>query len=253
MILKIQIESFSELLNKYQVLTQTITFYKIIGMYVNVSKVVTAMKLNYLKYFNLLKKDFLLTKNILFIVIYFFVLMGSSVFFFKNNINNYLPNLISTITLLEMIAFGSHQVLTSEKCKGNEILITTTYTRKNIVLSRYLFFYISFFTIMIASFFASIFISPILLNYYVMIEDLLMICVGISILTFFTFKINNNLVYNVVAFIFMSPILAIINTFEMINCLMGPYVFCIFLFFLSILSTIITFNLSKKIYINKSF
>lgn len=219
----------------------------------DVSKVITAMKLNYLKYFNLLKKDFLLTKNILFIVIYFFVLITSSAFFFKSNINNYLLSITSTMTLLEMIAFGSHQVLISEKCKGNEVLIVTTYTRKNIVLSRYLFFYISFFTIMIASFFTSVFISPILLNYYIMIENILITCVGLSILTFFTFKINNNLVYNVVALIFMSPILAIINTFEMINCLIDRYIFCIFLFLLSILSTIITFNLSKKIYINKSF
>lgn len=219
----------------------------------NVMVVVIAMNLNYSKYLNLLKKDLLITKNILFIVIYFFVLIISSVFFFESNTNNYLLNLIPTITLLEMIAFGSHQVLISEKCKGNDILITTTYTRKNIVLSRYLFFYISFFTIMIASFFTSVFISPILLNCYIMIEYILITCVGLSILTFFTFKINNNLVYNLVTFVFVSPILAIINTFEIINCLIDPYIFCIFLFLLSILSTTITFNLSKKIYINKSF
>ena len=114
--------------------------------------------------------------------------MISLVFFFKSNFNNYLLNIISTITLLEMIALGSQQVLTSEKYKGNEILITTTYTRKNIVLSRYLFFYISFFTIMTPSFFISIFVSP-LFNYYIMLEDLLITCVGISILTFFTFKL----------------------------------------------------------------
>ena len=151
-----------------------------------------------------------------------------------------------------MIALGSNQVLTSEKCKGNEILITTAYTRKNIVLSRYLFFYLSFFTIMTSSFFISIFVSP-LFNYYIMVEDLLITCMGISIITFFTFKINNNLVYNVVTLISVSPILAIMNTFEMINYLITPYIFCIFLFLLSITTTAITFKLSKKIYINKNF
>lgn len=210
------------------------------------------MKSNYLKYLNLLKKDFLVTRNIIFVVIYFFALTISLVFFFKSNFNNYLLSIISTITLLEMIALGSNQVLTSEKCKGNEILITTAYTRKNIVLSRYLFFYLSFFTIMTSSFFISIFVSP-LFNYYIMVEDLLITCMGISIITFFTFKINNNLVYNVVTLISVSPILAIMNTFEMINYLITPYIFCIFLFLLSITTTAITFKLSKKIYINKNF
>ncbi len=206
-----------------------------------------------LKYLNLLKKDFLITKNILFVVVYFFILPILSVFFFKNNVSDYLLKLISTITLLEMIAFGSQQVLISEKCKGNEILITTTYTRKNVILSRYLFFYISSFTIMIPSFSMSVFIAPNLFDCHIIIEDLLITCIGLSILVFFTFKINNNLVYNVLAFIFISPILAVINTFEMINSLVNPYIFCAFLFLLSTLSIIITFTLSKGVYINKSF
>ncbi len=214
------------------------------------------MNINYIKYLNLFKKDLLVTKNTIFFVIYFFILTICSIFVLKNNIvNNIVDNLLNTmatIVILEMIALGSQQVLIPERCKGDEILLTTTYTRKDIVLSRYLFFYTLAFIIIILNFLVSIFIFPSLFNFYALLEYLFIICIGTSILVLLSFKINNNLVYTFISTIFMAPILTMINSLEKFDFI-EPYILSGALFLLSLLAVFISFKLSKKIYLNKSF
>ena len=211
------------------------------------------MNINCSKYLNLLKKDFLISKNMIFLLVYFFIIILGFPLFFENNSNDNILNIIATVTLFEMIAFGSQQVLISEKCKGNELIITTSYTRKDIIYSRYLFFYLLSLVCMIFSFVGVAVLYPSLtMNFFVILEYIFMVCIGSAILVTLTFKMKSNLSYTTVAFILAAPILALINTVEFINALMSPAITCALVFLLFIVAVPISLKISEKIYLNKS-
>lgn len=180
------------------------------------------MNINCSKYLNLLKKDFLISKNMIFLLIYFFVIILGSPLIFENDANGNMLNIIATVTLFEMIAFGSQQVLISEKCKGNELIITTSYTRKDLIYSRYLFFYLLSLVCMAFSFVGVAVLYPSLtMNFFVILEYIFMVCTGSAILVALTFKMKSNLSYTTVAFILAAPILGILFSSHITSDLEG--------------------------------
>ncbi len=189
----------------------------------------------------------------IFLLIYFFIIILGSPLIFANDANDNIFNIIATVTLFEMIAFGNQQVLISEKCKGNELIITTSYTRKDIIYSRYLFFYLLSLICMIFSFVETAVLYPsLIMNFFVIIEYIFMVCIGSAILVALTFKIKSNLSYTTVASILTVPILALINTVKFINVLISPAMTCALVFLLFIATVPISLKISEKIYLNKS-
>lgn len=211
------------------------------------------MNINCSKYLNLLKKDLLISKNMIFLLVYFFIVILVFPLIFGNNLIGDMLNMIATVTFIEMITFGSQQVLISEKCKGNELIITTSYTRKDIIYSRHVFFYLLSLICMICSFAMAAILYPNLeMNFFVILEYVFMVCTGSALLVTLTFKMKSNLSYTVVAFVFALPILALINTVEFINAIINPAITCTLLLLLSAIISFISIKLSEKIYLNKS-
>lgn len=212
------------------------------------------MSEKFVRYFNLLKKDLLISRNLLFLVVYLLVVtLFLPLIFGDNDVSTTLSPIISII-VFEMIAFGSQQVLTCEKCKGNELIITTKYTRKDIIYSRYLFFYLISLVTLLSSFIIVAIFYPILgLHFFSVLEYILLVFIGDAILIPLTFKIKNNLIFTMISFICLMPLALIINNIGFVNTIIGPSFmgFCILLL-LFIAITIISIKLSKIIYLNKN-
>ena len=211
------------------------------------------MSEKFARYFNLLKKDLLLSRNLLFLVLYLLVVtLFLPIIFGGNDVSTTLSFIISII-VFEMIGFGSQQVLTSEKCNGNELIITTKYTRKDIIYSRYLFFYLLSLVTSLGSFIIVAIFYPIMwLHFFNLLEYILLVFIGDAILIPLTFKIKNNLVFTMISVLLLMPYMLIIRNIGAIHKIMGFMSSCVLIFLLSIAITIISIKLSEIIYLNKN-
>ena len=211
------------------------------------------MSEKFARYFNLLKKDLLISTNLLFLVLYLLVVtLFLPIIFGGNDVSTTL-SLIISIIVFEMIGFGSQQVLTSEKCNGNELIITTKYTRKDIIYSRYLFFYLLSLVTSLGSFIiVAIFYPIVWLHFFYLLEYILLVFIVDAILIPLTFKIKNNLVFTMISVLLLMPYMLIIRNIGAIRKIMGFMSSCVLIFLLSIAITIISIKLSEIIYLNKN-
>lgn len=211
------------------------------------------MSEKFARYFNLLKKDLLISRNLLFLVLYLLVVtLFLPIIFGGNDVSTTL-SLIISIIVFEMIGFGSQQVLTSEKCNGNELIITTKYTRKDIIYSRYLFFYLLSLVTSLGSFIiVAIFYPIVWLHFFYLLEYILLVFIVDAILIPLTFKIKNNLVFTMISVLLLMPYMLIIRNIGAIRKIMGFMSSCVLIFLLSIAITIISIKLSEIIYLNKN-
>lgn len=211
------------------------------------------MSEKFARYFNLLKKDLLISRNLLFLVLYFLVVTSFLPLVFVGNGDSFAVNTFVFIIVFEMIGFGSQQVLTSEKCNGNELIVTTKYTRKDVIYSRYLFFYLISLLTLLSSFIIVAIFYPILgLHFFNTLEYIFLVFIGDAILIPLTFKIKNNLIFTMISVLFLMPYTLIINNIGAIHKIMGFMGSCILIFLLSIAVTIISIKLSEIIYLNKN-
>lgn len=204
------------------------------------------------KYLNLLKKDLLLSKNLLLLFLYFLVLTMCFPLFFKKFSSKTILNIFPVITILQMIALNSLQIFTSEKCKGNELIITTTYTRNDLVYSKYIFIYGLTLCALIGAYvtFGCIYCVE-TINFSVLLSKIFLTCIADAILLLLSFKIDNNLQYSMLGVIFITPLTSFIQAVDVLFAMVNPMIFVSMTVLLTVLIVAVSLKFSKKLYSKK--
>lgn len=199
------------------------------------------------KYLNLLKKDLILSKDILLVNMYVSLSVMFFPLFLKTRLDTTI-DILAFVVMLEMMLLGNYQILISEKCKGNELILTTSYTRKNVVYSRHFFFNVILSLIVVLQFLEIIFYYDFKLNLLFILSCMFITYICNSAFLFMTFLLKNSFSYIMSSSFFLAIGISVI---KLINTNVN-FIFTVFLFLLAVLSIISSVFLSNKFYSKKS-
>lgn len=206
------------------------------------------------KYIGLIKKDAIVYKKMIFFVLYGPVMM----FFLPANFlsSDLLKSFLSPITMITTLLFVLYMI-EEDKNKGTELLTTTSYTRNDIVVSRYLLcFFISILQ-MILIFIAMFSVVGNLesLNNIISISIIFgVICINTSVQVPLSFKFRP-ITFATIAMIFEFIIMSAAIWFEnfikyYFNNLMSQSI-GVLIIIISIIAVIVSKIISNKIYLKK--
>ena len=131
-------------------------------------------------------------------------------------------------------------------------MMTTTYTRKDIIISRYLFIYLLPAIFMALEFVLSAIIYPgVNGNFFMSLNYMFSIFIGSAILLPLTFILKNT-VYFLIGMLCLFPIYILDIFLLSIDNLINPMWLCLLMFLVAAMLSYFSFKLSEKIYLNKS-
>ena len=211
------------------------------------------MNLDYKKYVNLFWKDLLISKSMIFLVIYFLIFVLFYPKIYGESLQSNLFSFITSITLMEMLLFGNQQVVNAEKNHGNDLLVTTMYSRKDLITSRYFFIYLLSIIFMVLDFtLTSVLYPSVAEGFWSSLSYIFIVLIGNSIIVPLTFKLKSNLVYTFVGLLCLLPVYLFSICLSFVKVFLYPRVLCLVLFLLAGFMSYFSLKISKKVYLNKS-
>ena len=204
---------------------------------------------NIKKYMNLVLKDILICKKMLFFILYVPMVL---LFLPQNLWGANVIEMFSFLVICEMFIFISLYLVEEEKNKGTELLITTSYTRNDIVISRYLVCFLNL-LVQIILFFLILFLvcgNFLLLNLNLFMINIFLICIMILILVPLSFKYRLTL-FTVISMIFICPVMLLLSFMYKWNIDFVLNGLCVVLILGLIIISRMSIFISKKIYQKK--